>query len=58
VGATSAATGPTRGESRVTAFQMRATAVLRLVNFLIGLRSSSGATPAKLFQASISREIG
>jgi hypothetical protein len=56
--ATSAVTGATRGVRRVTAFQMRTTAVFRLVNFLIGLRSSNGATPAKLFQASISREIG
>jgi hypothetical protein len=37
---------------------MRATAALRLVNFLTGFSSSKGTTPGKLFQVSISRATG
>jgi len=37
---------------------MRITAALRLVNFLTGFSLSKGATPAKLFQVSIKRDIG
>jgi hypothetical protein len=43
---------------RSTAFQIRATAAFLFVNFLTGFRSVKGATPAKLFQVSTSREIG
>ena len=57
-GATSRAGFAPVGDSRWIAAQIRATADFRSVNFLIGLSSWNGATPAKLFQASISREIG
>ena len=57
-GATGSAPCATSADSRSSAFQIRATAPLRLVNFLTGFRSSKGATPAKLFQVSISRETG
>jgi len=40
------------------AFQIRLTAVLRSVNFLIGLRPSKGTTPAKAFQTSAKRAMG
>lgn len=40
------------------AAQIRATAIFRFVNFLIGFSSWKGATPANEFQASISRETG
>src|SRR5579885_621650 len=43
---------------RWIAFQRRATAVLRSVNFLTGFRSSKGATPAKLFHTWTSRSAG
>jgi len=41
-----------------TAFQIRATATLRLVNFLTGFSALNGATPAKLFQTSTGRLAG
>ena len=40
------------------AFQIRATAVLRSVNFLTGLRSPKGGAPAKAFQTSTNRVMG
>src|ERR1035438_6076156 len=40
------------------AAQMRVVAALRSVNFLTGLRSLKGGTPAKLFQTSTRRLIG
>jgi len=41
------------------AFQIRATAVLRFVNFLTGFRSAPNpATPAKLFQIVTNRSAG
>jgi len=49
-GATSGACGAAGASSRWIAFQIRVTAVLRSVNFLMGFRSTKGATPAKLFQ--------
>jgi uncharacterized RDD family membrane protein YckC len=58
VGATVAACGAPFGDKRWIACQIRLTAALRLVNFLTGFRSSNGATPAKLFQASTSRDAG
>ena len=45
-------------ERRATACQIRATAALRLVNFLTAFKSSNGATPAKLFQVSTRRDAG
>src|SRR5712691_689944 len=57
-GATGAACGAGSGNRRATACQIRATAALRLVNFFTGFKSSNGATPAKLFQVSTSREAG
>src|SRR5262249_13101872 len=40
------------------AAQIRATALSRFSNFLTGLQSVKGATPAKLFQTSTSRVTG
>jgi hypothetical protein len=52
------ACGATSADRRSTAFQILATAAFRLVNFFTGFRSSKGATPAKLFQVSTSRDSG
>ena len=41
-----------------TAFQISATAALRLGNFFTGLRLVKGAAPAKLFQISTGRRAG
>ncbi len=57
-GATSRAGFAASGDSRWIAAQIRATADLRSVNFLIGFSSWNGATLANEFQASIKREIG
>jgi hypothetical protein len=57
-GATVAALGAGVGVSAWMAFQIRLTAVLRSVNFLIGFRRSKGTTPAKAFQTSANRLMG
>ncbi|GIW56272.1 MAG: hypothetical protein KatS3mg082_2676 [Nitrospiraceae bacterium] len=49
---------PAVGVRAWTARQIRATAVLRSVNFFTGLRSPKGGTPAKPFQISTSRSAG
>jgi len=51
-GATGAACGAGVGVRAWMAFQMRATAVLRSVNFLTGFSSPKGGAPAKAFQTS------
>ena len=56
--ATAFADCATCGIMRSTAVQIRVAAVFRSVNFLTGFRSAKGATPAKLFRVSTSREIG
>src|SRR5258708_9185536 len=58
VGAASGAGCAPSGERRWTAAQIRATAAFRLVNFFTGFNSVKGATPAKPFQTSTSREPG
>ena len=57
-GAAGAACGAGVGVSAWMAFQIRATAVLRSVNFLTGLRSPKGGAPAKAFQTSTNRVMG
>ena len=57
-GATGAAWGAGAGVRAWMAFQIRATAVLRSVNFLTGLRSPKGGAPAKAFQTSAKRVMG
>ncbi len=57
-GATGAACGAGVGVRAWMAFQMRATAVLRSVNFLTGFRSPKGGAPAKAFQTSTNRVMG
>src|SRR5690348_7142209 len=57
-GATGAACGAGVGVSAWMAFQMRAAAVLRSVNFLTGLRSPKGGAPAKAFHTSTNRVMG
>src|ERR1035437_1539843 len=57
-GATWAAGFATFAGRTWTASQMRATAVLRSVNFFTGLSAVNGATPAKLFQISTVRLRG
>ena len=54
----SLACGATLGNGRWTAAQIRATAAFRSVNFFTGFSSVNGATPAKLFQTSTSRDAG
>src|SRR5581483_3257104 len=56
-GAAGAACGAGVGVSAWMAFQIRAAAVLRSVNFLTGLRSPKGGAPAKAFQTSTNRVI-
>src|SRR5208283_2356117 len=57
-GATGAACGAGVGVRAWMAFQMRATAVLRSVNFLTGFNSPKGGAPAKAFQTSTNRVMG
>src|SRR5689334_7998823 len=57
-GETGAACGAVVGVSAWMAFQIRATAVLRSVNFLTGLRSPKGGAPANAFQTSTNRVMG
>src|ERR1039458_592869 len=57
-GATGAAWGAGVGARGWMAFQIRATAVLRSVNFLTGFTLSKGTTPAKAFQTSAKRLMG
>jgi hypothetical protein len=56
-GATSRAGSAPSEDRRCTAAQIRATAALRLANFFTGFNSVKGATPAKLFHTSTSREL-
>jgi hypothetical protein len=58
VGACGATLGLISGNRRLTACEIRATAALRLVNFLTGFKSSNGTTPAKPFQSSTSLAAG
>jgi hypothetical protein len=58
LGATGATWGAAVGVKAWTAFQIRAMAVLRSVNFFTGFRSPKGGTPAKPFQISTSRSVG
>jgi hypothetical protein len=57
-GALGAACWAVAASSRWMAFQIRATAVLRSVNFLTGFSSSKGTTPAREFQISAKRVMG
>jgi hypothetical protein len=50
--------GVTAPFSLCRAFQIRATAIARVSNFLTGFSSVKGATPAKLFQTSTKRSAG
>jgi hypothetical protein len=57
-GISSAMVGATAFPSRWIVVQMRATALSRFSNFLTGLQSVNGATPARLFQSSTRRLAG